>query len=272
MGVVRNGGAWDNKAIRPGDSGIQCPNTGNVWNGWGSDVHWYPDGSSQRTFKFDDEGRPDAQPRTVVTKDGYHLTLSGTFYFNTAFDCTKEGKDLSKEFDKQFSNRPVHPFDDWGGWLNLDVLPVIDGAVRQLSQYDCAELLASCSLVQRKQQTAEQVSVDGIQTTLSDALEAGLQAKFHHDYFVNITLQINRPEPSEDLLASIEDAQGSFSEVTKARARNQAARIDKRANLTREKGYRSCPSCARQDEFKAFGDSLPDSVTSVTFGVPIAGR
>jgi hypothetical protein len=96
VGVIRNGKAWywpfdwfDNHKIR----GIVANGSGNTWTGLGSDVHYYPVATQQRFFRLatcGDDICPgaDGPSITVPTSDGVEVTISGTFFFNTAFDGT----------------------------------------------------------------------------------------------------------------------------------------------------------------------------------------
>src|SRR3954447_16306772 len=106
IGVVRNGGPFDNHNIRQ-----VVPNgAGNTWNGWWSTTHYYPVDSQQRYFRFatcDSGACPgaDALAITVPTRDGVDVTIEGPFYLNTVFDASPQGAESLKAFDTQFATR-----------------------------------------------------------------------------------------------------------------------------------------------------------------------
>lgn len=272
--VVRNGGPFDNKNIRQ----IVCPGSGNTWTGWSSTNHGYPDSSSQRKYKLDTSEDADAQPALIRTKDGYNAQITGTFFLKTAFDCSAAGKALVKRFDQQFVNRPAseRPWENWGGWLNSTVQPIIDANARKIiSTVSCRELVSSCALVGNNAEKvdfkADQNNAQNIQR-VEKALELGLSQQLKQqlgaDYFKDITFNLQSVQlPEVD--KEIAQAQAKFAEVAsvnaevaKAKADVEKYRQQRRANYQRQKGYSACASCARQDELK----SLPGGITTLVLG------
>lgn len=274
-GVARNGGMFDNHNIRQ----IVCPGQGNTNVGWGSDVHYYPDSTSQRTYKLDNAQDADAQPGRYRTKDGYNASISGTYYLKTVFDCSEAGRKALKEFDEAYVNRPdgQRPWEDWSGWLNSTVQPVIDSNMREvIAGFECKQLVSSCALADKN---AENINVSELDTNtksnqalveqaLQDGLAAQLKNQLGYEYFKDIKFNmqaVDLPEVDQQ----IAQAQQKFTEVAAVRAEveKEKAQVDKqvqikRQNREKQKGYIACPSCARQDELK----SLPHGITTLVFG------
>lgn len=282
--VVRNGGPLDNKQIRQ-----VVPNgADNTWTGWMSEAHPYPADSQQRIYKFDDSNDADAKPVVVPTKDGVQVRLTGTFYINTAFDNSKEGVDLVKDFDTQFGTRGFgpdnkHPYEDFGSYLNSVLQPVIDSNLREvLAEFECKQLVASCALVQRggeAQVRAEDVkganngsNVKQIQDRINKNLTTEIQAKLGKPYFGNIKFSLGSVE-LPGVQDAINTAQSAFAEVSKVQADVQKAIAQKQvekqkslANKIKQAGYNSCHSCQTQDEYRA----LPQGLTTYAPGAGVA--
>lgn len=291
-GVIRNGKAWywpfdwfDNHKIR----GVVPNGAGNTWTGLGSSVHYYPVSTQQRFFRLascrgEDGVEPcsgaDGTAITVPTSDGVEVTISGTFFFNTAFDGTKTGDTLLKDFDTQFSTRTFngkHPYEGNGGWSNfleVNVEPTIVNNMRQVvSGLSCAELVSSCALVQnnsaaqaRAQELARgKVNQNNVQR-VQDAVVAGLKPDIENtlgkDYFKNIKFNLTTVTLPSTVQRAIDESQAAFAQVSKAQARVQQAKADATANAERQKGYKSCPACAQIDTLKA----IPPNVTTFAPG------
>lgn len=277
IGVVRNGGPFDNKKIRQ----IVCPGSGNTWVGWASNTHFYPDSTQQRLYKLDDTKDADSAPVQVQTKDGVRTTIKGTFYFKTRFNCSAEGTQVVKDFDEAFVNRPAgqKPWEDWSGWLNSTIQPVIDSNMRNIvAEFECRQLVTSCNLVQNStgstappptEKVDNKSNIQQIQTRVQDGLVADLEAKLGANYFQDIVFNLQSVE-LPGVQSAIDEAQREFAKVSKAQAAVQTATQKKRANKIKQKGYNACPSCARQDELR----SLPRGLQALggNIGLTIGGR
>lgn len=274
IGVIRNGGPFDDRNIRQ-----VVPNgSGNTWVGVFSESHYYPAADQQRIYKFDDAKDADAKPVEVPTKDGVRVRLTGTFYINTAFDGSKEGKRLVQAFDTAYGTRAFgggdeakKPWED-GGWpifLNSILQPVIDSNIREvIAEFDCKQLVSSCALVQRggsEKVSAEQVAgadnksnVTLIQDRINQNLAEEIKAKLGESYFRNVRFSLG-PVELPGVQQAIDQAQSAFAEVSRAQARVAQSKADADANKERQKGYNACPACQRIDAIKA----LPQGLTAL---------
>lgn len=211
IGVVRNGGPFDNHQIRQ----IIENGAGNTWVGVSSETHYYPVHTQQRTFSVkscgrNDDGTPkkckeaDASAITVPTSDGVEVTISGTTYLNTVFGdptvdkssvkCSKEqgggtGDCLLRQFDTQFGTREFGGEHVWDGpdgykkFLAAIVEPVIVNNMREtVGSFTCAQLVSSCALVQNTGNTnvakvTRQANKNNNQsniTQIQDSINSGL--------------------------------------------------------------------------------------------------
>lgn len=292
VGVVRNGGLFDSKSIRQ----IIPQGSGNTWAGWASEAHWYPAANQQRVYSFDDDKDADAPPVVVFTKDGVRVRMTGTFYLNTAFGdpqadpvdakCPKKvgggtGDCLLRAFDTSFGTRSFgsngkKPWEEGGfrPFLNAIMKPVIDSNLREvIAEFDCEELVSSCSLVQRGGEKASakgndnQSNVTRIQTAVNENLAEEIKNKLGQPYFQQIKFSLGPVVPSDKVQEAIDSAQAEFAKVSKAQARVESARRDKEANAIKQQGYNTCRSCARQDELKSLPDALQTYAPGGNFAV-----
>jgi hypothetical protein len=279
IGIVRNGGPFDNHNIRQ----IIDNGSGNSWNGWLSETHYYPVDSQQRFFKMarcveEKRCEADAAAVTVPTSDGVEVTIEGTFYLNTVFNNSKAGVDAVKAFDTQFSTRTFgdgeHAYDGNDGWaafLGAIVEPIVVNNLREtVAGVQCSELVSSCALVQNQSGDASQAAklvtgknnaanVARVQDAVSKGLATDLDLTLKRNYFGNISFKLNRVVLPEKVQDAINDAQSAFAQVSQAQARIRSAEADARANSRRQEGYSKCPTCARIDAIKA----LPRGLTAL---------
>lgn len=268
--VIRNDGPWDNKKIRQ----VVCPGSGNTWTGWLSNEHGYPDSTSQRIWKFSDDEDADTSPITGLrTKDGVLMTLKGTLFFKTAFDCTEAGQRLVKAFDDANVNRPEgqRPWEDWDGWLNSQFKPIIDANARDIALgLNAKEVVSSAALLAREGEVTDEdvenadnkSNVAAIEEAMASGLEEQLREKLGEDFFTDITFNMEQPSlPEVD--DAIADAQRAFARVADVRAerlkQEEQVKVERQKKLQaveRQAGYVQCPSCARQDELRALPNGL----------------
>lgn len=281
IGVVRNGGPFDNHNIRQ-----VVPNgAGNTWVGWFSSTHYYPVDSQQRFFRMatcydNDNGQvpcdgADGLAVTVPTADGVDVTIEGTFYLNTVFNNSKEGIDAVKAFDTQFATRTFdgdHAYDGTTGWehfLAAIVEPIVTNNLREtISGVTCADLVASCALVQNQGQQGTSAvqekaksgvnknNVAQVQDAVQTGLEQDLDSTLHRRYFNNIQFKLARVVLPDKIQGAINDAQSAFAAVSQSQAKVQQAKADAAANEERQRGYNNCPTCRQIDVLKALPQGL----------------
>ena len=291
IGVVRNGKAWydpfdwlDNHNIKK----IIIPGAGTSWTGLGSSVHWYPSDTVQRNYTITSEAsrgdRPGVDIVEVPTQDGVRVGLEGTFYFTTAFNGTKQGIELVKDFDSRFGVRTfqsnntgeaLHPYEGQTGWsdfLDQAVRPVINNDLREsIATVTCAELVSSCALVHNQSVTVvanqnNNANIEKVQEAINSNLKTDIQKTLGQNYFSDIQFRLERVSLPGEIQSQIDGAQAQFAAIGTAEAKVKQAKLEAEANEAREKGYKGCPACAQIDELKA----IPHSVTTFAPGAGFA--
>lgn len=300
IGVVRNGSAllwapdwFDNHKIR----GIVENGSGNVAIGLGSEVHYYPVSEQQRFFSmktcYDKEDKNHTNPEVcpgadglaiqVPTSDGVEATISGTFYLNTAFDNSEEGKKTLEAFDEQFSTRTFegkHPYEGTDGWkhfLAAIVEPIIQNNMRQtVSGIQCAELVSSCALVQNTGSQGfaaikqGEANVQQVENSINEHLTSDLESTLGEKYFQNVQFRLSKVELPLKIQEAIDSAQAAFARVSESQAAVKKSQYEARANEIRQQGYNKCPTCAAIDQTKAIPPSVhvwaPGSKAAIAVG------
>jgi hypothetical protein len=287
IGVVRNGGPFDNHKIRQ----IVPNGAGNTWVGWFSNTHYYPVDTQQRFFRFatcDGERchNADSEAITVPTSDGVDVTIEGTFYLNTVFNDTPQGIEAVKSFDTQFATRTFgdkHAYEGnegWSAFLGAIVEPIVVNNLReQIQGVSCSDLVSSCALVQNQgqqavqevKQKAGQNKVQAVQSAVEQGLDSDLVATLggseQRSYFKGIKFSLQRVILSDRVQRAIDEAQSAFAQVSQAQARVRSAKLESQANAERQAGYLKCPTCARIDAIKALPRDLQALGSGVAIGI-----
>jgi hypothetical protein len=258
VGIVRNGGAFDNTQIRRNADGspqIVQPGSSYTWIGAWSSMHSYP--ATSRYWTIDSDGGGDSnQTVNVPTRDGVNVGAEGQF----TFALNTEPAVLA-DFDNRFGTRgfgeggsPSDGTDEgWNAFLGAYLPATVTNALRQeIGNTNCRDLVASCSLVQNNAAAVDpdantQANLQAIQERVSRAVEENINANLGGPFIRNVQLSLSKVNLPADLQARVEQAQGAFAAVSEAQARIQQAEADARANETRQRGYNLCPSCAEQD-------------------------
>jgi regulator of protease activity HflC (stomatin/prohibitin superfamily) len=276
VAVVRNGGPLDNHKVRQ----VIEPASSLTWTGLWSTSHKYP--AQQRFYTItSDAGRGDRSGVDVEndpTADGVEVGIEGTVYFTLNTDET-----ILRQFDDKYGTREYrgldgqlrHPYGDdegWSSFLDQIVRPVISNDLReQIGDFRCAELQASCALVQNSNGNVVKTPTGGgqsnfnitkIQNSINTSLAADLTSTLGGDYIVGVKFNLAKITLPAELQTAINRAQAAFAAVTEAQARVASAKADADANAQRERGYRDCPACAQIDTLKA----IPPTVTTFAPG------
>ena len=213
------------------------------------------------------------------TADGVEVGVEGTVYFTLNTDQA-----ILRQFDDKYGTREYrgldgelrHPYGNDEGWtsfLDQIVRPVISNDLReQIGDFRCAELQASCALVQNSNGnvvktptgggTQSNFNITKIQNSINTSLAADLTSTLGGDYIVGVKFNLAKITLPAELQTAINRAQAAFAAVTEAQARVASAKADADANAQRERGYRDCPACATIDTLKA----IPPNVTTFAPG------
>lgn len=267
--VVRNDASWGDKKIRQ----VIQPGSGASYVGIWTTVHEYP--ATQSSYTITDDPKegdtPGVDVISVPSQDGVQMGIQGTLYFSLNTD-----KKAIEEFDNKFGTRGFtyggesgNAYDGtkgFGIFLNQIVRPVINNAVRQaIATKRCADLLASCALVQNTGQQVDltkvpngNVNINDVQQAIDAALQNDINATLGGNYFTGIKFTLNKVDVPSNVQDAINQAQTAFANVSKSQAAISAAQADAKANETRQQGYNACPICGQIDLMKA----IPDHITT----------
>lgn len=275
VAVVRNGGPFDNTNIRQ----VLPANSGRTNIGYLSTLHNYP--TSQRFFTISSSGNADANESvTVPTADGVSVGIEGTAYF-TLNTSSENNYAVIKDFDNKYGTRTFtcvpagsknsvtkHVYDGDQGFscfLDQIVSPVINNDLRAaIGDLKCADLVASCSLVQNTTGQIDtskigvaNVNLAKIESAISTSLQSDLNTTLGGNYVQGVHFNLGKVDLPTAVQDAIDQAQSAFAGVTKSEAALKQAQIDAQTNEARQKGYDLCKTCAQIDILGA----LPKGIT-----------
>ncbi|HEV7898062.1 MAG TPA: SPFH domain-containing protein [Planosporangium sp.] len=284
IGVVRNGGWFDNNRVRQ----VIQPGSGITWTGFWSVTHKYP--AQQRFYTITaDAGRGDRTGVDVVrtpSSDGVDLGIEGTIYFTLNLDAK-----TMTEFDNKFGTRqfrgldgklryPYESDEGWSTFLDAIVRPVIDNDLRiQINSFRCAELVSSCALVQNANSAAapagaavvatggqNNTNIAKVQDAVNNSLPRDLKEMLGGDFFEGIKFNLARITLPQTVQDAVNKAQAAYAAVSEAQAKVSQAQAEADANKKRQEGYNACPTCSQIDIVKA----LPPGLTTYAPGANTA--
>lgn len=284
IAVVRNGGPLDNNKIRQ----VIDPASARTYVGLFSSVHKYP--AQQRFYTITSDAKRGDRTGVDVeqdpTSDGVEIGIEGTIYFTLTSD-----HGVLEKFDDKYGTRTYtgldgaarHAYDGDEGWntfLDQIVRPVISNDLReQIGDFRCAELQASCALVQNNSSGAgavqqssavtgrqNNVNIAKIQNSINTSLLADLNQTLGGPFITDVRFNLAKITLPGEVQSAINRAQAAFAAVTEAQAKVAQAKADAAANEQRQHGYQQCPACATIDTLKA----IPPSVTTFAPGAGFA--
>jgi regulator of protease activity HflC (stomatin/prohibitin superfamily) len=276
VGVVRNGGPLDNRAIRQ----ILMPGQHLTWIGFFSErAHDYPASNVNRTYTLTSDPRRGSRPGvdvvTVPTKDGVQIGIEATVFMRFVGERDVE---VLKRFDISYGTRRFTPaagggsLYPWQGdegfyaWLDNLFRPVLEYNLRrELGRYDCAQLVASCALVSSGRSAIGSIATppvadsEALADRLSSTLENDLARTLGQPYFWNIRMRIARVTLPKGVQSAVDEAQAKYVEVTGAKAELKQARYQRERNRLLGEAYNASPALANIDALKA----LPKQATVI---------
>jgi hypothetical protein len=289
IAVVRNGGPLDNNRIRQ----IIEPASSRTYTGLFSQIHKYP--AQQRFYTITSDtkrgDRAGVDVEADPTSDGVEVGIEGTIYFNLNTDTA-----TLRAFDDKYGTRKYQGLDGqyrsawdgddgWNSFLDQIVRPVISNDLRQqIGDFGCAELQASCALVQNgaaqaanpsqaaaalvtsKAGQQNNVNIQKIQSAINTSLEDDLNTTLGGKFITNVRFNLAKITLPSKIQSAIDDAQAEFASVSKSQAKVAQAKADAMANEQRQNGYLKCPACATIDTLKA----IPPTVTTFAPGAGFA--
>ena len=267
VGVVRNGGALDNRAIRQ----ILRPGQRMSWIGlFSQSPHEYPAAKIALYYTItSDARRGDRREVDVVnvpTQDGVLVGLEGTVFFKFTGE---RDLDLLRKFDQTFGmrsfpvvgeDRTIRPWEGDEGFaavLDATFRPILDNDLRtEVGRFACAELVASCTLVKRVVAPADvqrnaNVNIASVEQRLSQSLRSDLIETLGGDYFRDIHVRISRVTLPDDVQGAVNDVHSKYVAVSGARADVRRAGYEAARNELLAKSYNKSDALSRIEQIKA---------------------
>jgi hypothetical protein len=276
VGVVRNGGPLDNRKVRQ----ILLPGQRITYTGlFSQSPHEYPSVQSLRTYTITADPkrgqRPGVDVVSVPTRDGVQVGLEGTVYLR--FVGESDPARLAR-FDSTVGTRrfPLPVGGDLFPWQGdagfaamLDAVfrPVLDNDLRrEIADFDCAELVASCALVRHARASGGAQVGSAIRTVeerIDHSLSTDLLSTVGQPYFRDLRFRLVRVTLPSPVQTAIDSTQAEYANVNRARARLAQARYEARRTRTLGRSYRNSPSLATIDAIRA---APPGSTVIVNTG------
>jgi regulator of protease activity HflC (stomatin/prohibitin superfamily) len=279
VGIVRNGGPVDNRAIRQ----VLMPGQRVSWIGlFSQPPREYPASKVVLFYTITGDAsrgnRREVDVVTVPTRDGVQVGVEGTVFFHFVGESDTA---LLRRFDQTFGTRkfPVAGTNDklspWDGdagfaaMLDTTFRPILDNNLRaEVGAFDCAALIASCTLVHRvttvsaRQRSVAAANIAAVETRISNALGRELSATLGGDYFRAIRVRIGRVTLPEKVQTAVDEVQSQYVAINGARAEVRRARYDAKRNELRARAYNDSPALAQIDAIRA----APKGATIVLTG------
>jgi regulator of protease activity HflC (stomatin/prohibitin superfamily) len=265
VGVVRNGGPLDNRAVRQ----IVMPGSGPTWVGWFSQPpHEYPASRVLRTYMVTSDAargaRLGADVVHVPTKDGVQIGIEGTVYYHftgeldptllTRFDSTAGTRQYRGEDGGL--HYPYQGDQGWNAMIETLFRPVLENDLRrELGRFQCAELVPSCALLHEITGKVPPVepgaSIAAIEQAINASLVADLTDTLGKPYFWGARFRLSRVSLPTNVQTSINNAQASYADVADAKAKAQQAAYKNEANRKLAETYDKSPALANIEALKA---------------------
>jgi regulator of protease activity HflC (stomatin/prohibitin superfamily) len=265
VGVVRNGGMLDNRAIRQ----ILLPGQKVSWTGmYSQGAREYPAARIVLVYTVTNDasrgGRRGTDIVTVPTRDGVQVGLQATVFFRF---IGERNHALLRRFDQTIGQRrfpavdggpPIYPWEGDEGFasmLDATFRPILDNNFRQeVGDFSCAELVASCSLVRHDpaaDSSKANANIAAVQQRLNTSLTEDLTTALGGEYFWGVRVRIAHVTLPENVQAAVDDVHAEYVAVNGAKAQVTRAKYEAQRNALRAKAYNDSPALARIDAVRA---------------------
>jgi regulator of protease activity HflC (stomatin/prohibitin superfamily) len=281
VGVVRNGGPWNNRRIRQ----ILKPSSGLTYAGlFSQSPREYPAAKVVLFYTITNDpkrgSRLGADFVQVPTRDGVQVGLEGTVFFRFMGETDVN---LLKRFDQTFGTRkfPVAgtdrsrypwegPDEGFAAMLDSVFRPVLDNNLRaEVGGFECADLVASCSLIRRVSGSSPtrsdtSANIAKVEQRISQALNIDLARTLGGNYFRSIRVRIAKVTLPENVQGEVNSVQQQYVAVNGARAALKGARYQAQRNELLARAYNGSPALAKIDEIRAAPKGSTIVLTSST--------
>ena len=228
VGVVRNGGPLDNRHVRQ----ILEPGGRPTFTGlFSQPPHNYPSVRSPHEYTVTSDAERGSRPGVGVvwipTRDGVRIGLDATVTLRFVGESDPA---VLEQFDSTVGTRTFalpsgeqrHPWNDADGFaamLDGVFRPVlVDDLRREVSGFDCAEIVPACALVRpSKRGAGDGSAIRTIETGVNRSLSDDLASTIGQPYFRGVRFSLIGVTLPESLESVIARGQLEYAEASRAR-------------------------------------------------------
>lgn len=208
-GLVYDAGAFSSTTFQ------ECVKPGTLtYNGPGDEGFKYPAG--QRTFDFSTDPDAESKPLTVISKDQLELTVSGGATFTLNTDCKtlqKFHESIGLKYKADIEQDPTGA--NWAKLLRFYLGKNLDQAMdTEARKYEWLALATDPAVKAQWQ--------DAVETQF----KANVLAQAGGDYFQNLSLQTNQPQPPASVQKALEDTQRAIQENRAQKEKNEQVKTE----------------------------------------------
>lgn len=204
------------------------------------DYFVYP--ANQRTYDFTGRDGSDAGVIGIATKDSIQMGVPGLVRFTINTDC-----EVLREFHEKIGNRegayfddPQDPSDGWRRVLDQFIGRQIDATLdREALAYNWREIYTDPAVKAK----LDAAVVQSLQKLVNDNTEGETQ------FFNILSVQLQKPEPPQELLAALASEQTKIASAQAQRAEADAQVATANAQIALEQAK----AAARQAEISGYG-------------------
>jgi regulator of protease activity HflC (stomatin/prohibitin superfamily) len=264
VGVVRNGGPFDNRSIRM----VLMPGANLTWAGWYSQKpHEYPAHGVVLLYTVTSEPgrghRPGADVVTVPTRDGVQVGIEGTVYYHFV---AEQNLNLLKQFDMTFGTRKYSdggaarkPYEGEAGFqatVETVFRPVLDNDLRrEVGAFQCAQIVTACALVRPISGTAGSTPSNRnmalVEDRINKSLEDDLADALGGRYFVDVHFRLARVTLPQNVQTAVTASQAASANVQVAKQQLRQGRYEAKRNQVIGNAYNRSPGLANINAIKA---------------------
>lgn len=211
------------------------------YNGPGDNHFVYP--ANQRVFDFTGKDGSDAGVITVATKDSIQMGVPGLVRFTLNTDCA-----ALREFHEKIGNREGAYFDEadkpsqgWRQVLDQFIGRQIDATLdREALAYNWREIYTD----PKAKEALDKAVAENLQQLVNANTEGDTQ------FFNILSVQLQKPEPPQELLAALASEQTAIAEANAARSKAQADVATARA----QEALARAEAAKKRAEIAGYGD------------------
>lgn len=212
------------------------------YNGPGDKHYVYP--SNQRTYDFTGKEGSDAGVISISTKDVIPMAVPGLVRFQLNTDCEvlRKFHELIGNREQAYFDDSANPSDGWRKVLDQFIGRQIDATLdREALAYNWREIYTDPTVKAKLEQSLDK--------SLQELVNANTEGD--EQFFNILSVQIQKPEPPQELLAALTGEQTKIASANASKAEAEAQVATELARLALEEAR----AAARQAEIAGYGSA-----------------